>query len=290
MELTVYIALPLSADLAAFSQHLRQQQIIHRIVEHNDELQLWAQNAATLTQISQLYKEFVDAGEVVQAVQSDGNPANYLAAGLGYLLLFPVTIGSILLSIIVALFSWYISDSLLHLFLFQDVTFVNGRIVFLEASLPWVGGQYWRFITPAFLHFGWLHLVFNSLWMWEFGRSIEQHQGHLRILLLLLVVGIVSNVAQFLWAGSALFGGLSGVIYGFAGYCWLWSKLVPAQRFSMPDSLFYALVAIMLIMMTGVFGTLGLGEIANTAHFIGLVSGLVCALFFALLRPRQSQE
>jgi GlpG protein len=153
-----------------------------------------------------------------------------------------------------------------------------------------VGGQYWRFITPAFLHFGWLHLVFNSLWMWEFGRRIEQRQGHLRVLLLLFVVGIVSNVAQFLWAGSALFGGLSGVIYGFAGYCWLWSKLVPSQRFNMPDSLFYALVAIMLIMMTGIFGKLGLGEIANTAHFIGLVSGLVCALVFALLSPRKSQE
>ncbi|MFQ3322403.1 MAG: GlpG protein [Pseudomonadales bacterium] len=290
MDLTVYIPLPLSANLAAFSQHLRQQKIPHRIVEHNDELQLWAKNEAALKQIGHFYKEFVDADQVVQVVQSDGNLDNYLAAGLGYLLLFPVTIGAILLSVVVALFSWYVSDSLLHLFLFQDVTFVNGQIVFLEASLPWVGGQYWRFITPAFLHFGWLHLVFNSLWMWEFGRRIEQRQGHLRVLLLLFVVGIVSNVAQFVWAGSALFGGLSGVIYGFAGYWWLWSKLVPAQRFNMPDSLFYALVAIMLIMMTGIFGTLGLGEIANTAHFIGLVSGLVCALVFALLSPRQSQE
>jgi GlpG protein len=102
------------------------------------------------------------------------------------------------------------------------------------------------------------------------------------------VIGIASNVAQFLWVGSALFGGLSGVIYGLAGYCWLWSKLLPGQRFNMPDNLFYALVAIMLIMMTGIFGTLGLGEIANTAHFIGLISGLVCAIFFALLSSRQT--
>jgi GlpG protein len=288
MDLTVYIPLPLTADLAGFSQHLRLQQIPHRVIEHNGELQLWAQNEAALNQISQLYKEYDDGGEVERVSQSDTKLVNYFSSALGYFLLFPVTIFSILLSVVVALFSWYVSESLLHLFLFQDVTVVNGKVVFLESSLPWLNGEYWRFITPAFLHFGWLHLVFNCLWMWEFGRRIEQRQGHLRVLLLLLVIGIVSNVAQFLWAGSALFGGLSGVIYGLAGYCWLWSKLVPTQRFNMPDSLFYALVAIMLVMMTGIFGTLGLGEIANTAHFIGLVSGLLCALFFALLSPRQT--
>lgn len=290
MDLTVYIPLPLSADLAAFSQHLRQHDIPHRVIEHNGELQLWAQNEAALSQISQLYKEFIVGDEVNHARQVDRKPVNYCGSAIGYFLLFPVTISSILLSVVIALFSWYVSDSLLHLFLFQDITIVNGKAVFLEASLPWVSGEYWRFITPAFLHFGWLHLVFNSLWMWEFGRRIEQRQGSLRVIVLLLIVGTVSNLAQFLWAGSALFGGLSGVIYGLAGYCWLWSKLVPAQRFNMPDSLFYALVAIMLVMMTGIFGTLGLGEIANTAHFIGLVAGLVCALIFVLLSPRKHRS
>ena len=288
MDLTVYIPLPLSADLAAFSQHLGQQQIPHRVVEHNGELQLWAKNEVALNHISQLYKEFVAADEVEQTSPSIIRQVNYFGSAMGYCLLFPMAIISILLSVVVALYSWYISECLLHLFLFQDITVAGGKVVFLEASLPWVSGEYWRFITPVFLHFGWLHLVFNCLWMWEFGRRIEQRQGHLRVLGLLLVIGVVSNVAQFLWAGPALFGGLSGVIYGFAGYCWLWSKLVPDQRFNMPDSLFYALVAIMLVMMTGIFGMLGLGEIANTAHFIGLVSGLVCALFFALLTPRQA--
>ena len=35
------------------------------------------------------------------------------------------------------------------------------------------GAQLWRLITPAFLHFGWLHIAFNALWTWEFGRRIE---------------------------------------------------------------------------------------------------------------------
>jgi GlpG protein len=288
MNLSVYIPLPLAANLAGFSLYLRQQNIPHRVIEHNGELQLWAQDEVALKQIALLYKEFVDCSEVERASPSDTRPIKLFATMLGYFLLFPVTFLSILLSVVVALFSWYISEFLLHLFLFQDVSVVSGKMIFLESSLPWLNGEYWRFITPAFLHFGWLHLVFNCLWMWEFGRHIEQRQGHLRILLLLLVIGVAANVAQFLWVGSALFGGLSGVVYGLAGYCWLWSKLVPSQRFNIPDNLFYALVAIMLIMMTGILGTLGLGEIANTAHFIGLMSGLVCAIFFALLSPRQA--
>jgi GlpG protein len=286
MDLTVYISLPLGADLAGFSQYLRQQKISHRIIEQNDELQLWAQNEAALNYIAQLHKEFVDNRDVQPISSSESKSIHYFGSLFGYFLLFPVTLSSILLSVVVALFCWYVSDSLLHLFLFQDVSFVNGKVVFLESSLPWVNGEYWRFLTPAFLHFGWLHLVFNCLWMWEFGRRIEQRQGHLRVLLLLLVIGVASNLAQFIWAGSSLFGGLSGVIYGLAAYCWFWSKLMPTQRFNMPDSLFYTLVAIMLIMMTGVFGTLGLGDVANTAHFIGLVTGLVCALFFTLLTPK----
>ena len=35
------------------------------------------------------------------------------------------------------------------------------------------GNDWWRFITPTLLHFSWMHLVFNCLWIWEFGRRIE---------------------------------------------------------------------------------------------------------------------
>ena len=43
--------------------------------------------------------------------------------------------------------------------------------------------QYWRLITPIFLHFGMLHFVFNSLWLSMLGSRIEQSMGSLHLII-----------------------------------------------------------------------------------------------------------
>ena len=77
-----------------------------------------------------------------------------------------------------------------------------------------MGGQYWRLVTPVFLHFGWLHIAFNCLWLWELGGRVERVMGHVNMLLLFLAIAVVSNVCQFVFGGAGLFGGMSGVVYG----------------------------------------------------------------------------
>ena len=47
-----------------------------------------------------------------------------------------------------------------------------GHVVF---SLP--AGQYSRLITPIFLHFSLLHIVFNMLVLWMFGVELERMWG-----------------------------------------------------------------------------------------------------------------
>ena len=38
-------------------------------------------------------------------------------------------------------------------------------------------GGWWRLVTPMLLHFSWLHITFNLLWVWEVGRRIEYMHG-----------------------------------------------------------------------------------------------------------------
>ena len=54
-------------------------------------------------------------------------------------------------------------------------------------------GQWWRLITPAFMHFSLAHILFNVLFWWILGNQIENKLGPLWLIGLLLVTGVLSN-------------------------------------------------------------------------------------------------
>src|SRR5262249_23319325 len=57
-------------------------------------------------------------------------------------------------------------------------------------------GEVWRLLTPIFLHFGIMPLVFNLLVLWDFGGQIEDRRGSRFFGLLVLVLAILSNAGQ----------------------------------------------------------------------------------------------
>ena len=146
-----------------------------------------------------------------------------------------------------------------------------------------VGQDWWRFITPTLLHFGWMHVVFNSLWIWEFGRRIETTLGSANVLGLYLVAGIFSNVVQYLVSGPSIFGGMSGVVYGFLGFIWSANKVSPFWLEPLPPAIFGFLLVWLGLGMVGALELLGAGSIANGAHMGGLLIGLVLGAIFGLL-------
>ncbi len=155
---------------------------------------------------------------------------------------------------------------------------------YVRPTLPEIqAGQLWRVVTPIFLHFGMVHLLFNMLMLLDLGGRVESRIGTWRYLAIVLVIAVVSNLAQYylgpfslkewrkLFEPSPLFGGMSGVVYGLFGYVWMKSRFDPASGLQMSASTVVILMAWLAIGLTGFL----VEAIANGAHAGGLIVGLV---------------
>ena len=131
-----------------------------------------------------------------------------------------------------------------------------------------ISGQFWRLITPIFLHFNLLHILFNCMWLHSLGSQIEKKKGTKFFTTFILCTAIVSNLSQFLITGPA-FGGMSGVVYGLFGYVWIKSRLDPGDGFYIDPVVAMIMLGFFLVCFTGAFG-----GVANWAHAGGLIVGL----------------
>ncbi|MGB3621526.1 rhomboid family intramembrane serine protease GlpG [Ketobacter sp. MCCC 1A13808] len=133
--------------------------------------------------------------------------------------------------------------------------------------------QIWRWVTPAFLHFGIFHFLFNMGAWWIFGGMVEKGQSGSRLFLIFAATALLSNGVQFFWSGN-LFGGLSGVVYAVIGYLWVYQRLHPAPPFRIPNGMMAFMLVALALGFTNFIPT------ANQAHLAGLLGG--CALGWLL--------
>jgi GlpG protein len=156
------------------------------------------------------------------------------------------------------------------------------------------GGELWRLVSPIFLHFSFWHLLFNLVMLYDLGRQVEQRRGAVRYLLLVLVIAIASNVAQFyLGAGvwhigtgafsvtpSGNFGGMSGVLYGLFGYIWVKTRCEPELGFELSSLTIACMVAWLCLCLLEVIPV----PVANVCHGAGLFMGLLLGYVTYVLR------
>jgi GlpG protein len=130
-------------------------------------------------------------------------------------------------------------------------------------------GELWRLITPIFIHGNLAHIVFNGLAILDFGSMIEARQNAARLALLVVVIGILSNLGQYFLRGP-YFHGISGVAYGLLGYIWMKSKFHPASGYYLhPQTVMMMLIFFVICFTPFIPG------IANGAHAVGLVVGVI---------------
>lgn len=151
-------------------------------------------------------------------------------------------------------------------------------------------GYVWQLLTFQFLHAGFLHLVFNCLGLYVFGRELEEALGRMSYLTLYLTSGVAGGLlqvaaamvvphisdapwtAQFLGATLGASAGVLGLIAGFA-------MLAPNREFTL--YLFFVLPVTIrawwLLAGCAVIALIGLrfpsNNVANAAHIGGMIAG-----------------
>lgn len=175
----------------------------------------------------------------------------------------PLTIALISICVVLALMSGFgKSTDVLQALLFASPN--------SDGLADILSGQVWRLLTPIFIHFGPMHLLFNMMWLWDLGKLIEERKGPLFLGGFVLAVGIASNFAQHLLGGSPWFGGMSGVVYGLLGYVWMQGRYNPQFGYALHQSTVIMMLVWFVLCWTGL-----LGPIANWAHTAGLGLGVL---------------
>lgn len=155
-----------------------------------------------------------------------------------------------------------------------------------------LSGELWRLVTPIFLHFDLVHLLFNLFLFLPLAGQVESLRGSRRLLLLVAVLAIGSNLVQYFLgattldglrvhvAGTWYFGGLSGVVYGLFGYVWVRSLREPESGFELATGT----AAILLLWLF--IGPVVVKNLATGAHVGGLIAGVLLGSAAAGSGPR----
>ena len=162
---------------------------------------------------------------------------------------------------------------------FGDCSSVTCQVM-AQTTQAVMQGEYWQLFTSMFVHFGFLHIIFNMFALYYFGRLNEMFFSTRSYLTIYFVSGLLGNVVSLYMLPSAtLSGGASGAIFGLVG-----SYVAIARKTRhMGVALLYA---VMMLVYSGIgFGGM---DVNNFAHVFGFVGGL--ALGLLLSRSRSSSE
>lgn len=264
---------PVEQDLTGLTRFLHERHIEHRISEAAGRQLLSVRHPDLVAPIVELL-ESIERGETVLEPRLEERPSQEsqpssipLMTQLHY---FPVVFVLLACSAVGFFIATYAQDWLRY-FTFQD--FNNRYYIPLEESLA--AGEYWRLITPTFLHFGAMHFLFNAVLLWWFGQRLETRMGHSEFIVFFLVTALAANLGQYWWTGSANFGGISGVIYAFVGLVFVMKFASPWVVSDIQMSLLWFMLGWLVLCMTGIVDMfMAGGGVANAAHLAGLLAGL----------------
>lgn len=166
--------------------------------------------------------------------------------------------------------------------------------------------QWWRLVTPMFVHVNLLHLMVNMYSLWVVGPYVEKLYGSAKFLVFWVLSGIAGLVASYLTVvepntqlgplGRFLFklqdgpsAGASGALFGLVGVLFVFGIKF---RHELPEGFKRAFGTGLLpmIMLNLFIGYIGRGIIDNAAHLGGFACGVLLALFVDYRRPGEGSR
>ena len=129
-------------------------------------------------------------------------------------------------------------------------------------------GQWWRFLTPIFLHGSLLHIGMNSWVLMDLGPAVEALYGRQKYLVLYVLAGIAGNLVSYWWSPLTVSIGASGAIVGLIGAMITYGyrnrgRIADANRSMFVRWAIYVLA----------FGFI-MPAVDNAAHIGGLLAGM----------------
>ncbi|MGI6777519.1 MAG: rhomboid family intramembrane serine protease [Acetivibrionales bacterium] len=131
-----------------------------------------------------------------------------------------------------------------------------------------VRGEYWRLLTPMFLHSDVVHLATNSFSLFILGQVVERIFGTRKFIFIYIISGIIGNIISFAFSNNPSLGA-SGAVLGIGGaLIYVWRK--KRRAFSGRSRQYMTLVFMVLF---NVFYGFSRPGIDNYAHLGGVISG-----------------
>ncbi|ETX11694.1 protease [Marinomonas ushuaiensis DSM 15871] len=281
-------------DPKVLTEALWHHKIAHQVIFNEGRNELWLRDPRQLPALEQILALWKENPLELDYSQSNISTFTAPSSNLSLVAQFkqnPVTILLLLVTLLAAALTKLGANfDMVGQFTISGFDARDGKIYFYNLSEVMARKEYWRLFTPALLHFSVLHLVFNTLWVWDIGRKLERLLGSVVWAVGVFIVAVLSNILQYEISGYPLFGGLSGVVYGLIGFAWL----LPILNARLPTIISKQLMIFFTVWL-GIGYTpfpemIGLGSIANTAHSIGLLSGLALCLVYWLATKHRYRE
>lgn len=157
-------------------------------------------------------------------------------------------------------------------------------------SIPGIReGFWWQFVTHAFLHGNFLHLLVNVVGLWFAGRLVERVIGPWRLLLLYVFAAISGGVLQMALGGNAMLLGASGAVCGIiVAFCAIFPnrEVLVFLFFILPIQLRAKFIGWGLVLSSLFFLVFHLEPwIGHAAHLGGCIGGFLFVRLAGFARP-----